>query len=254
MLKRCRTPAASEGTVKDASGAAVVGASLAVTERTTGVVTTTTSNGAGAYAFFNLPIGYYDMKVTNTGFKTESVENIRLDAGEDLTYDVRLTVGAVAESVTVSATAAKLDTTDSVMGTTTTNEEIRDLPLQMGGQPRSALSFLTTLSTVIYNPAGTNGAQNGSFSAASIEGSNGYGNTNEAGYTIDGMDAGYKKFQTVTEFSSILPEAVEELRLASNFNAEQGWDDGVEVALVTRSGTNHFHGSAFEYVQNTDLD
>ncbi len=243
-----------KGDVKDPSGAAIAGANIAVTAEKTGVVTTTTSNESGAYVLFNLPIGYYQMKVSHSGFKSETYDKVRLDAGETLTYDVSLTVGALSESVTVSATAAHLDTADSVMGTTTTAEEIHDLPLQMGGQPRSALSFLTTLSTVIYNPAGTNGAQNGSFSAASIEGSNGYGNTNEAGYTIDGMDAGYKKFQTVTEFSSILPEAVEELRLASNFNAEQGWDDGVEVALVTKSGTNHYHGSVFEYVQNTDLD
>lgn len=243
-----------KGTVMDSSGAAIVGADLAATELTTGVVTTTTSNTAGAYQFFNLPIGYYDLKVTRDGFKSSEVNKIRLDAGYTLTFDISLSVGARSESVTVSATAAQLDTTESSMGTTMTHEEIKDLPLQMGGQPRSALSFLTTLSNVVYNPAGTNGAQNGSFSAASIEGSNGYGNTNEAGYTIDGMDAGYKKFQTVTEFSSILPEAVQELHLASNFNAEQGWDNGTEVALVTKSGTNQYHGSVFYYAQNTVFD
>ncbi|MFZ0036443.1 MAG: carboxypeptidase-like regulatory domain-containing protein, partial [Candidatus Acidiferrales bacterium] len=84
-----------KGDVKDPSGAAIAGATITVTAEKTGVVTTTTSNESGAYVLFNLPIGYYQMKVNHSGFKSETYDKVRLDAGETLTYDVSLAVGAL---------------------------------------------------------------------------------------------------------------------------------------------------------------
>ena len=138
-------------------------------------------------------------------------------------------------------------------------EQLTALPVVMGGNPRAALSFLTTLSGVNTKPgsggiaAGGNQAAN--FANSSIQGSSPFrGNQNNVGYTIDGVNAAYRIFTTVADFSSLPPEAIQEFRLASNFNAEQGWDNGVGVAFATKSGTNRFHGNLFWYVQNTALD
>jgi hypothetical protein len=240
-----------KGNVKDSSGLAIVGATVTARNSTTGVVTTTATNDAGAYVLSNLPIGEYTLNIRMEGFKVFTVAGIRLVAGQELAFDATLAIGSIAQVVTVTGAALQLDTNTSTMGATATSEEIHDLPLQMQSQARSAQSFLTTLSSISYNPAGGVSA----FNSAIIEGSGGYGGNGDfAGYTVDGQNGAYKTFQPVADLAGPLPETVQEVRLASNFNADAGWDNAVEVAIVTKSGTNSFHGSAYEYVQNTDLD
>jgi hypothetical protein len=248
-----------KGTVKDPKGAVLPGATVSAVAQDTGIATTTQSNSSGDYALLNLPIGEYTLTVTDTGFKSETYSNIRLVVGLTLTFDVGLTVGSVSENVAVSAAAERVDTQDSDMGTTLSTEQLSELPVAMGGNPRAALSFLTTLSSVNTKPgsggisAGGNQAAN--FANSSIQGSSPFGgNQNNVGYTIDGVNAAYRLFTTVADFSSLPPEAIQEFRLASNFNAEQGWDNGVGVAFVTKSGTNKLHGTAWWYGQNTALD
>lgn len=252
--------ASIQGTVKDLKGTAIPGATVVVVAQSTGLSNTTKTNGTGDYVLLSLPIGVYNLTISNTGFKTNTIENIRLIAGQTLTFNVTLVLGSVSQTVTVSATSLRIDTTDSDMGTTLTTEELTALPLVMGGQPRAALAFLDTLSGIntIPNSSGVvsaGGNQATNFATSSIQGSNPFaGNQNNVGYSIDGVNAAYRQFTTVADFASILPEAVQEVRLASNFNADQGWDNGEGVALVTKSGTNQFHGSAFEYIQNTAMD
>lgn len=247
------------GTVKDPSGSVIQGATVTAVEKATSVPTATKTDSDGQYVLLNLPVGSYTLTITSNGFNTNTIENIRLVEGQALTFDVNLAVGSVSQTVTVSGASEQVDTTSSNMGTTLTTEELTSLPIIMGGNPRGALAFLTTQATVNTKPgsggiaAGGNQAAN--FTSSSIEGSSPFGgNQNNVGYSIDGVNAAYRLFQTVADFSSLLPEAIQEVRLASNFNAEQGWDNGVGVAYVTKSGTNQFHGSAFEYVQNTALD
>jgi hypothetical protein len=248
-----------KGTVRDPSSSVISGATVTAVAQDTGVSSATTTNSDGEYVLLSLPIGQYNLTIGNTGFTTNTIQNIRLVAGQTLTFDVSLAVGSVAQSVTVSGAAEQVDTTSSDMGSTLSTEELTSLPIIMGGNPRGALAFLTTQSGVNTKPgsggiaAGGNQAAN--FTSSSIQGSSPFGgNQNNVGYSIDGVNAAYRMFQTVADFSSLLPEAIQEVRLASNFNAEQGWDNGVAVAYVTKSGTNQFHGSAFEYVQNTALD
>lgn len=244
-----------KGTVKDPQGAAIQDAKVIAVERSTGMSSTTKTNGTGDYVLLNLAIGQYTLTVSNTGFKTDTIQNIRLVAGETLTFDVNLAVGSISQSVTVSASAEQIDTTNSDMGTTLSTEELTALPLPMAGNPRAALSFLNTISGV--NNPNSQGAQtaesiNTNFTKGSIQGSSTLGSN--PGYTIDGMNAAYTQFSTIQDFTSILPEAVQEVRLASNFNADQGWNSGVGIAMVTKSGSNRFHGSLFEYLQNTAFD
>jgi len=222
-----------KGTVRDPSGAIMPGVSAVVRDQATGVETKTTTNETGAYEFLGLGIGEYTLTVSAPGFKTTETPDIRLVAGSILTFDLKLTLGAVTERVTVSARAAPLDTSSTTMGTTVTSEQLRNLPLQLAGQPRSSLNFLATLSTVNYNPSGGLAAIN----SANLEGSSAYGQNNYAGYSIDGMNASSIQF-VPNDQAPLLPDAVAEVRLASNFNAEQGWNNGVQIEVVSKSGTN----------------
>ncbi len=247
------------GTVKDPSGSVLDGATVTATVEATGVSTTTRTNSVGLYFLPNLPVGLVNLKISNPGFKSSIIDNVRMVAGQTLTFDVNLAVGAVTENISVSAETERVDTTNSDMGTTMSTEQLTALPVAMGGNPRAALSFLTTLSGVNTKPgsggvsAGGNQAAN--FANSSIQGSSPFGgNQNNVGYTIDGVNAAYRLFTTVADFSSLPPDAIQEFRLASNFNAQQGWDNGVAVAFVTKSGTNRYHGTAWWYGQNTSFD
>jgi hypothetical protein len=250
---------AINGTVKDSSGAVLPGATITAIVQATGVPAVTQSDSAGQYTLPNLPVGFVNLKVSSEGFKSTEFQNLRMVAGQTLTIDATLSVGSVTESISVNAEAERVDTTSSDMGTTLSTEELTSLPLAMGGNPRAALSFLTTLSSINTKPgsggisAGGNQAAN--FANSSIQGSSPFGgNQNNVSYTIDGVNAAYRLFTTVADFSSLPPEDIQEFRLASNFNAEQGWDNGVGIAYVTKSGTNSFHGTAWWYGQNTALD
>jgi hypothetical protein len=247
------------GTVKDPSGAVLPGATITAVVQATGVSVSTQTDSAGQYTLPDLPVGLVSLKISSPGFQTSEFDNVRMVAGQTLTIDASLSVGSVTQQVSVNAEADRVDTTSSDMGTTTSSEELTELPIVMGGNPRAALSFLTTLSSVNTKPgsggisAGGNQAAN--FATSSFQGSSPFGgNQNNVGYTIDGVNAAYRLFTTVADFSSLPPEDIQEMRLASNFNANQGWDNGVGVAYVTKSGTNTFHGEAWWFGQNTALD
>ena len=247
------------GTVKDPSGAVLPGTTVTATVQATGVSTSTKTDSVGQYILTNLPVGLVNLKISNQGFKTSDINDVRMVAGQTLTFDINLAIGSASETVSVSAQGERVDTSNSDMGTTLSTEQLTALPVVMGGNPRAALSFLTTLSSINTKPgsggisAGGNQAAN--FANSSIQGSSPFGgNQNNVSYTIDGVNAAYRLFTTVADFSSLPPEAIQEFRLASNFNAEQGWDNGVGVAFVTKSGTNELHGTAWWYGQNTGLD
>ncbi len=140
---------------------------MTAVEQSTGVSSATKSNGTGDYVFLNLPIGHYTLTISTAGFKTNTVENVRLVAGETLTLDISLGLGLTTQNVTVSAATQHIDTTNSDMGTTMTTEQLTALPLVMGGNPRAALSFLTTLSSINTKP-GSGGVTSGGQQAANF--------------------------------------------------------------------------------------
>jgi hypothetical protein len=244
------------GTVRDPAGNPVVGASVVALDLATGEETKTNTNDTGVYLVSNgaLQLGNYSLTVTAPGFRTWRNPNIQMVTGQVLTYDVNLAVGSVSETVDVISNADHLDTTTSVMGTTTTSDEIKNLPLELGGSPRSSLAFLATMSAISTGNT-SNSNDKGNFGGAAIAGSGGNGSTQSyAGYTIDGMSAATRYFIPLGDQYTIVPDAIQELRLASNFNAESAWNSGAEVSLITKSGTNHLHGSVYEYFGNNVLD
>lgn len=241
-----------KGTVKDPTGATIPGAAVIVRHEATGVERKTVTNEAGVYAFPQLDIGPYTLTVSAAGFKTTERPGIRLISGAALTFDIELALGQMTQKVTVTAQPVIVDTVSTTMGSTTrVSEAIHNMPLQLSGSARSSLNFLRTLSTLNYDPT----AQDSSiYNSAAIEGSNGFNAVNFASYSIDGVTASSIMFVQTQEYSPLVPDLVSEVRLASNFDAEKGWNSGVGIELVTKSGTNQFHGSAFEYVRNTSLD
>lgn len=254
-LNAQQTNTGIKGTVTDSSGRVVVGATVTLQDVATGVATTATTNGAGLFLISSatLKVGEYSLKVSAPGFDSAQLSGIHLVSGSIANSDVQLAVGEVTQTIQVSTKAAQFDTTSSTLGTTTTEDEIKSLPLQLSGAPRSSLNFVTTMSAV--NMPKTSDAAGGPIAGASLMGSGGNGSVNDvAGYVIDGMSAAARYFEQLGDQYSLPPDTVQEMRLASNFNAEQAWDGGVEISLTTKSGTDRFHGTAYEYFGNTVLD
>src|SRR6185436_14191294 len=134
-----------KGTVKDPSGAVIVGASLSLKSETTGAELSTQTDGTDSYAFLNLTIDTYTLSVSQSGFKTYKQAGIRVVSGERKTQDIELAVGEVSETTTITAELTKVDVTSTTTGTTRTQEEIRNLPIQMQGQYRNTTAFMVNL-------------------------------------------------------------------------------------------------------------
>lgn len=244
-----------KGTVTDSTGRPIVGATVILQNTATGVRTMATTDGVGLFNISSatLIVGDYSLSVSATGFQSSQANGLHLVSGTILNDDVQLMPGRVSEVVVVESSTPHLDTTSSTIGTTTTQEEIQNLPLQLANAPRSSLNFIFTMSGV--NTPTSQDSAGGPISGASVMGSGGNGSVNNtAGYVIDGMSAAARYFEQLGDQYSLPPDVVQEMRLASNFNAEQAWDGGVEIALTTKSGTNRFHGEAYEYFGNTALD
>ncbi len=236
------------GAVRDETGGVVPGAEVSITNVGTGIVTDTITSDAGIYAFNSVAIGEYRLTATMPGFRTLEQSGLRVVSGEVLTVDVTLSVGDVAETVEVMATLPTIEKQSNKAGYARVNEEIARLPIAISNNNRQALSFLRTMPGVAYNPNNTN--ENDAMSRAFI-----HGTPNASpSYTIDGVRAGSSTHQNARDDTAPIPEMVQEFRLDTNTNAEHGWDSGVAITLIFKSGTNELHGDAFWFFRNDILD
>ncbi|HTZ90583.1 MAG TPA: carboxypeptidase regulatory-like domain-containing protein [Alloacidobacterium sp.] len=230
------------GTVKDPSGAVVPGASVSLTDNTTGKVLQTTSNNGGDYQFNQIPPAKYTIKVSATGFSDQS-KVAELLVNQPATVDFTLSVQASAEVVNVSAEAQTLNTTDATLGNSVNNATIQALP----SEGRNVPELLALQPGVLF--LGHDTDQTMDSRSGAVNG----GRSDQGNVTLDGLDDndqvnGYA-------FTGVLREtldSVEEFRVAtSNSNADAGRSSGAQISLVTKSGTNQFHGSAYEYHRPT---
>src|SRR5262249_13140788 len=143
------------GSVRDPSGGAIPRASVVARNLSTGVETRTLSTETGDYSFPSLPVGTYSLKVGHQGFQTVERTDLRVVLGESLTVAIELPVGAVTETMRITAELPVVDTASSTMGTTRTLEEIADLPIAVAGNARRPLDFLKTMSGVSVVPGAT---------------------------------------------------------------------------------------------------
>ena len=242
------------GTVADATGAVIPGAAITVKNMDTGVARTTESNGDGQFTVPELPIGRYSVDVTMTGFAPYHAEGINIEVAAQVNLTVTLQTGAQKEQVVVSGTALQVETTSNTLGATLTTSDVKNLPVN--GRDYTKLIYLTP--GVTGSPDQISDSP-GSFGTFSVNGARGRSNN----FLLDGTDMndGYRNDPAVNEAgvfgapATILPiDAVSELRVLSNFEPEYGRSAGGVINIVTKSGTNKFHGTAAEYFRNNALD
>lgn len=244
------TTAQISGSVTDSSGAAVAGAAIEVRNTATGVARITQSNEAGIYLMTSLLPGAYQVTVTKEGFQKSISQPIRLDVNQAATLDVALALGQVSESVVVSSAGELLNTSDAQLGTVITQEKITDLPLN--GRNFTQLLTLTPGSTpvsVAQNSGGANVQKIGNFVFPAVGGQSNRSNT----FTLDGVYNDSNWQGTYAIAPSI--DAISEFKVQSHSDqAEFGGVSGGVVNIATKSGTNTFHGSAYEFLRNDALD
>src|SRR5215471_7125817 len=232
------------GTVVDASGAAVPNATVEATHVATGVKTTTKTNSTGAYRFNNLPVGMYDVTVSAQGFTNAGLKNVDIQLAKTSTVNVSLQVGAVATTVVVAAAAAVIDTTTAQLQSTYNSYQIVNVPVIENANGLFGALNLSLLSAGVTSNGGV-----GQGTGPSVGGQRPMNNN----FMIEGVDNNSK---TVTGPLVYVPtEATAEFTLLQNqVGAEFGHSSGGQFNTIIKSGGNEYHGSAYEYFQNRNLN
>ena len=253
--------ASISGTVTDSSGAAIVGATVTATNVETGVAETQQTNAQGFYSFQSLPLGKYTVEVAQKGFKGYRQTGLVLEVNQALVVDVSLQVGQTTETVEVSSAALHVDTANTQMGEVIEGKEMTDVPLVT----RSYTDLLALQPGVVSSSSGMNGALGGSFTSAGFSPPLVSGSENAGALSVNGMREAANGFilngilvqETGFSGAGAIPnlDSIAEFRiLTNNFDAEYGNYSGGQINVVTKSGTNDWHGNAFEFLRNTDFD
>lgn len=242
------------GTVTDSTGAVVPGARVTATQVETGVKREDTTSATGDFSFPLLDVGEYTVSVEKQGFRPVLRKGIMLQINEKLRVDVTLEVGALTSEVQVTSEAVALKTDDPTLGNTLEQRRVVELPIN----GRNAGNVAVLQPGVQFAPRGGLDGQSGGGGGIPIPGqtialiANGQRETNQHA-TLDGVTATEARVNTVPY--SPTPEALEEVRvLTGSYSAEYGFNSGAQLIMVMRSGTNSFHGSAYEFLENDKLN
>jgi hypothetical protein len=231
-----------EGTVTDQSAAAVSGSSVKILAVDTRISQEQRTNSKGYYRFPGLAVGRYTVTVTNAGFKTRVIEEVVLEVGQTRTLDINLVVGAISEKIEVKASLGPADRTSAEAATVIGTDQIANLP----NNGRDWASF--TLLAPFAQDDGGGDQRTIRFAGRARDDNN---------FQFDGVDAGgiqeqAQKSQTRLQISQ---DAIEEYRVNSAlYDAEYGTQAGGQIDVVTKSGTNDWHGTAFGYLRNSVFD
>lgn len=238
------------GDVTDSSGAVIPSATVVVQDTDTNVKTTVSTNGAGVYTARFLPIGHYKVMVSARGFASESTPPFSLEINQTVELHTKLSVGSES-TVNVTGAAPILDTTDGTIGTTFSENEVQNVPLE--GRNFQAVTLLTP-GVVNTDPTGMTGSNATERSTTSNNLISVNGNRGQANYyTLDGVDINEPQNNQIGYNPA--PDALQEIKVISgNAPAIYGNVNGGDVVSVLKSGTNRFHGSAYAYLQNNKLN
>jgi hypothetical protein len=243
------------GSILDSSGGAVEGASITATGVETGTVYNTTSTSTGAYRFSNLVLGHYNITVTAKGFKVSTATGVEVQINSTASLDITLQPGDVQESVTVLADLPTIETDTSEIGTVVGSREILELPLSINS---SGQSFLRSPETFVFLAPGTQGPgtnQNGSTSSGIFESKLSGGQNFGTEVLLDGVSTTRSDSGSAFDQTAPSVEALSEFKvLTSTYSAEYGRTSGGIESFGTKSGTNDYHGTAFDLFRNTALD
>ncbi len=241
------------GTVADKTGSVIPGASVKITSQGTGLVREAKTDGSGHYLVPLLPVAFYTIHVEAQGFQTTEQRDLRLQIDEQREIDFSLNPASVNQTVEVSATEVAVETTNPTLGQVITAEEVADLPLN--GRNFVQLATLTPGTTQSTSPlsfftsaASSEAATRGAFSL-SVGGSR----EQSTDWLLDGNDNNQLDEGGIAIFSSV--DSIQEFKvLTYNYSAEYGERAGPTVLVTTKSGSNQFHGTLFEFFRNTVLD
>src|SRR5690349_5898631 len=246
-LAFAQTGAASlTGIVSDQTGAAVPGATVTATNQSTNVDYTAVSNEAGTYTINGLPVGTYVVKSELSRFKTAATKPLQLEANQIARVDFKLELGAVEETVEVTGESAVLQTESATVGEVISGTTLQALPLN--GRNTGQLSLLLP-GVVTPNPSTFTAIRNFGGGRPYVNGNREQTNN----YTIDGVDMNESIDNLVAYQPS--PDALAQISVeTNNYAADTGNVAGAVISNVLKSGSNQFHGNAFEYYRNSSMD
>lgn len=241
------------GNVTDKSGSALPDASVTVSSQATGMERTAKTDTAGHYLIPLLPVGTYNIRVDATGFQSAESKDLHLQVDEAREFDFSLVPATVVTTVAVSGEAVAVETTNPSLGQVITSQQVTQLPLN--GRDFVQLATLTAGATAETNPNSffTQGSDSEVAARGSFSLSVGGSRPNATDWLLDGVDNNELTAGGIGVFSSI-DDIAEFKVLTYTYSAEFGTRAGPTVLVTTKSGTNDFHGSLFEFVRNTDLD
>jgi hypothetical protein len=238
------------GTVKDSSGAVIPNAQISITDLATSVSRSVSSNAAGLYTAPNLSPGNYEVRVTSTGFRTQVQRGITLTVGAQQQLDITMQVGQITQTVEITTEAPTVELTSSELGATVNSTTVRELPLN--GRSWTDLAALQpgVVAATTHAAVDVNRGYGGQLSISGAR-------PQQNNYRLDGI--------SINDYSNGGPgsvlgqnlgvEAIQEFSvLTSNYSAEYGKTSGGVVNAISRSGTNQFHGSVYEFLRNSALD
>jgi hypothetical protein len=230
------------GVVSDTSGAVIPGATVIVKNEETGITNRQTTTDSGLYSFPALPAGNYSVSVELKGFRTARKTGNVLVVNTPLTVDMALEVGELADVVNVEATAEALQLSNATIGNVVSQKAIVDLPLN----GRNPFALLVLEPGVVQRSSGAAG------SGIHVNGSR----DRSSNVTIDGIEANESTVPNpLANLYRLNPDNVQEYKVTtSNATAEEGRNSGASISVATRSGTNQFHGTVFEFFRNTALN
>ena len=251
-LAQTSTTGALTGTVTDPSGGVISGATVTITDNATGQARTATTDANGSFKFSLLPPGNYNVKISAAGFKTSEVPSVTVSTTETTVLNQSVAVGAQSEQITVESTAETIQTQNATNGALVGSREVTDLPLSS----RNYTQIIDLSPGVVVNVS----------SAAAIGAGTQDINVNGSGsdqnnYLMDGASitnygsGGGAQSGNYPGIGIPNPDAIQEFKIqTSQYDASYGQNPGASVNVVTKSGTNQFHGSAWEFVHNNFFD
>lgn len=253
MARAQQATAAISGTVVDATGGGVPGATVRVKSLETGATRTVTTDERGGFQVLALPVGGYEIRVDKSGFKSVVNSNVNLVVGQEAVINLRLDVGEMAQAVTVTGDLPQVNTTTYSTSGLVDEQQVKDLPLNGRSFDNLVTLNPSTANVTSYrSPTSTGGGQGNNFSIA--------GNREDHNlFTLNGIE------YTGVSTADVSPggvsgqllgiDAVREFNVLENsYGAEYGKRAGGQISVVTMSGTNSFHGTAFEFLRNSVLD
>jgi len=232
------------GAILDKSGASVAGATVQLTDNEVGIERSAVSDSSGTYEFLSLTPGRYSLKVQASGFRPYEQKSIQLLVNNPATVNVTLLIGSTSETVEVSAQSQTINTTDASLGNAFGENQVKQLPLESRNVP----DLLSLQAGVTYTGDRPDIDKEVDTRSGSVNGSR----SDQSNVTLDGISVNDKGGHSFTSVLPVTLDSVQEFRVTtSNYGADQGTSSAAQVALVTKSGTNSFHGSVYEYNRNS---